>query len=185
MNSIILDYIKFNFYEETMKQTQKKTYRFREGPFKNRDAKKIGKYLEQLHEENNKHLTPDVLVEYASNPDSPIHEYFDWNNKSAAKKYRLQQARLILNSLKVQIISYTNGKITSRVEINEFTNIKSPDEKQLVYRITTEAMENQYERDYILRNAIREISIWRMKYERLKELSEIINVVKIYERKLG
>jgi hypothetical protein len=57
------------------------------------DAQIIGEYIE-LHFPDG--VTPHQLLEVATPKSSPIHKYFDWNDESAAHKYRLDQARGII-----------------------------------------------------------------------------------------
>lgn len=50
-------------------------------------------------------LTPEHIVDAAKNKKSVLHCLFEWNNSEAAKQYRLQQARNIINNIHVTIIS--------------------------------------------------------------------------------
>ena len=42
-------------------------------------------------------VTPESVLEKAKDKKSELHKCFDWDDKSAANKYRLQQARQIIN----------------------------------------------------------------------------------------
>ena len=44
-----------------------------------------------------------VVLEDAQDKASPLHELFDWNNKTAAHQHRLHQAREIIGAVTVQI----------------------------------------------------------------------------------
>ena len=48
-------------------------------------------------------VTPDMLVAAASNRKHPLHEDFDWNDKTAAHQARLDTARSILASVRVTV----------------------------------------------------------------------------------
>ena len=67
-------------------------------------ANKFGRYFYSL-----KKRTPEGLVEAAADKKSPVHRLFEWNQRSAAHEYRLIQARVMINSLQVEIIT-ANGK---------------------------------------------------------------------------
>jgi len=65
--------------------------------YQNRKAKTpkaqvIDSELERLHNEEG-HVSPTNVLGSASDPDSPLHNYFEWDNEVAGHKYRLQQAR--------------------------------------------------------------------------------------------
>jgi len=65
--------------------------------------------LQALADESNGRLTPDAVVEDASDPDSPLHLYFEWNDTNAARQWRLEQARALIRS--VQVV-FRNSKET-------------------------------------------------------------------------
>ena len=58
--------------------------------------------LEEL--ETKGRLVPTAVVEAAADPDSPLHNYFTWDNDEAAKAYRLEQARRLIRSIRVVIV---------------------------------------------------------------------------------
>lgn len=63
----------------------------------------IVKRLSQLTKLNKGTLTPKAVVEDARDPDSPLHEHFDWDDTSAAERYREEQARGLIRQVKVVI----------------------------------------------------------------------------------
>jgi hypothetical protein len=44
-------------------------------------------------------LTPERIVEEARQPSSPLHSYFEWDDKIAAERHRLNQARILLRTI--------------------------------------------------------------------------------------
>lgn len=52
-------------------------------------------------------LTPNLIIEVAKNPGSILHEFFEWDDKKAGHSHRLQQARNLITSVKVTIVSET------------------------------------------------------------------------------
>jgi hypothetical protein len=46
-------------------------------------------------------LSPEDVVQAARDPDSPLHSQFDWNDDEAAAKWRLEQARTLIRSVRV------------------------------------------------------------------------------------
>lgn len=80
----------------------------RGAPFSDKDAQAIGEYLTRIGAE----FTPNDVLEAARNPRSPIHRYFDWDDTSAAEKYRLHQARNLVNSIQIEFIGRTSTHVT-------------------------------------------------------------------------
>lgn len=53
-------------------------------------------------------LTPEVVVDAAKDPDSILHEYFEWDNKVAGAAYRIGQARALMAHAARVKITYEN-----------------------------------------------------------------------------
>jgi hypothetical protein len=45
-------------------------------------------------------VTPELLLEIASDPSHPLHSEFEWDNAEAANKYRLEQAAQMIRASK-------------------------------------------------------------------------------------
>lgn len=67
------------------------------------------RHLEKL----NGYITPEIIVADAQDPDSPLHGEFCWDKTEAAHKYWLHQARKIISSVQITII--TESKTVSTV----------------------------------------------------------------------
>lgn len=48
-------------------------------------------------------LTARAVVADASDPSSPLHSYFEWDDSVAAKNYRMEQARRLISHVSVEI----------------------------------------------------------------------------------
>jgi hypothetical protein len=56
----------------------------------------IAKELNRLAKKHRGNLTPEVVLEAAKDPASPLHSRFEWDDDVAAHKWRLEQARVLL-----------------------------------------------------------------------------------------
>ena len=94
----------------------KKKFKARTGaPFSIKDVQKIGEELELIKQKTN--LTSSNVVTKAKSPESILHKYFEWNNTSAAKNWRLQQARNIVNHV-VEVIVISGKQVEERAFFN-------------------------------------------------------------------
>jgi hypothetical protein len=66
----------------------------------------LRKLLLELEDEAGR-LTPEHVVEAARNPESPLHQEFTWNNDAAAENWRLHQARHLVRTLLVTVVTST------------------------------------------------------------------------------
>jgi hypothetical protein len=48
-------------------------------------------------------ITPDAVVHAAEVPTNPLHGYFEWDDSKAGHAYRVDQARNLIRSVKVQV----------------------------------------------------------------------------------
>lgn len=48
-------------------------------------------------------ITPDAVLADAKSPKSPLHDQFEWDDSEAAKQWRLNQARELIRSVRVDI----------------------------------------------------------------------------------
>jgi hypothetical protein len=75
-------------------------------------AQKYGEFLWKLKEDNGEVLKPSFVVKKAKPKSSPIHDFFEWDDKVASLKYREWQARYLLGEIEVvEIIDDKEEKI--------------------------------------------------------------------------
>jgi EAL domain-containing protein (putative c-di-GMP-specific phosphodiesterase class I) len=48
-------------------------------------------------------LTPEAVVKEAADPASPLHRYFEWDNRKAAHQFRIEQARRLIRSVEIDV----------------------------------------------------------------------------------
>lgn len=57
--------------------------------------KLIASALRALEDDRGR-LSPEIVVKAAENPESPLHQYFEWDDAKAARIHRLEQARRLI-----------------------------------------------------------------------------------------
>lgn len=77
-----------------------KTYKYSWSKAYSVKAQVVGDILQRLPSRSS-----DELLKAASDPDSPLHAEFDWDDTSAARKYRQTQARTMIACLRVEVIN--------------------------------------------------------------------------------
>lgn len=70
--------------------------------YSDKDAKVIGPVLTELAEHGG--VTTRDVVDAARSQNSPLHRYFEWDDKIAADKFRLETARAMLANIRVRYI---------------------------------------------------------------------------------
>lgn len=63
----------------------------------------VDRELDRIHKKYGA-VTPSKILEDASDPKSPLHRYFEWDDSEAARKYRLAQAAAMLQASKMVVV---------------------------------------------------------------------------------
>lgn len=77
----------------------------------NREA--IDTRIDHLCALNGGRITAEIYVEDARSADSPLHETLEWDNDKAAHEHRINQARAIIASVRVRMI--TESRVLSTI----------------------------------------------------------------------
>lgn len=132
-------------------------------------VQEYGEFLWKLKDENGDVLKPSFVVEKAKPKSSPIHDFFEWDDKVAGGKYREWQARYLLSQ--IEIIEVVDG---AEEPIKAFHNISITDandeSKERGYVTVENVRGNQDYLDIILDHAKKEIIGWEKRYSQYKKL---------------
>ncbi len=106
----------------------------------------IAARLAKIAEECGGNLTPDAVLEDARSKKSPLHDQFEWNDGEAAHKYRLDQARTLIRSVRVEVV--TESKTVSVVRY--LRNPEAPHREQGYADVVAIKDESDLARDALL-----------------------------------
>lgn len=138
------------------------------------DAQKVGEALEKLRNEAGA-LSPQRIVEAARPAQSPLHSYFDWNDTTAAEKYREQQAAHLLRSIVVTKAPGVDLKAPTRafVSVRQVADDHDAeeDEPPATYTSISEAVRVVDYREQLINDALRDLDAYRIKYQLLSDLT--------------
>lgn len=110
-------------------------------------------------------LTPQQVVVAATPEDSELHRYFEWDDSKAAAKHRLHQARSLIRSCRITVIT----RPEETVAVRAFVNV--PDTG---YVPTETALTDPAQRDVVLQQLQRDIAALRRKYGALIDVDAAI-----------
>lgn len=131
-------------------------------------------------------VTSEAFLDYSRNEDSETHNMFEWDDTIAAEKFRLSQARWIINQIEVEIVYDKKEPEQMEVEflqsagpINSFVNVETKSVgKRAVYHNVVRAMQDDNSRKVVLRNALYELNAFKNKYRCFKEFAGVIKEIK-------
>lgn len=127
-------------------------------------------YLELLDlAHNNGHLTADAVVEAASDPSSPLHNAFIWDDEVAGHQYRLHQARMLIGRYKITLVETPDIVVSVRA----FTSMPTDDGNR-GWQPTEEIFATTEGRRIALEQAAREVNNLRKKYQNLVDFDAVL-----------
>lgn len=139
-----------------------------------KSAQKIGERLLALAGSIEK-VTPDMAVQDAMNPRSPLHRYiFDVDDAAAAYEYRLDKARNILRSLVTYYVDNQGVKIRARA-----WHAVRDESAHIVYRPSTFVWKDVDASQQVIDRAKAELESWVSRYEEYKMLSKAVKAAKL------
>lgn len=172
---------------------ESKKYAWRSGYSYRVPANTVGSVLEKIEKEQGA-VTKEAFLEYSRNENSETHELFEWNDSTAAEKYRLIQAGKVITQLEVSVEYAEPVNKDINVEVHEahhkpvsysaFVNVQKRATGVVAsYMNTEKAMSDEITRKQVLENAMQELRVFKRKYEQCKELAEIFEAIERLEAK--
>ncbi|MCA0425033.1 MAG: hypothetical protein LCH61_17250 [Proteobacteria bacterium] len=132
----------------------------------------VGEHLELLRKREHGELTPEDVVADARNPNSPLHQFFEWDDSEAAQQHRLGQARGLIRAVVAIYVSEDKPAVRTKA----FIHISEPGAPH--YREASHALSMQKTRDMVLQRAWGELMQWKRRYQDLAEFAELVPVIK-------
>lgn len=123
-------------------------------------------------------LKPEAVVEFAQNPETALHECFEWDDGIAAHQWRLQQARMLI---RIMVTTLPN----EQVQIKAFVSLKPDRHEGTGYRSIVTVLSNDDLRAQMLQDALDEMRTFRKKYRNLRELVGVFEAMERAERELS
>lgn len=134
-------------------------------------AQTAGEYLRELDE--NGGLTAERLLDESRPEKALLHGCFEWDDTSAAEAHRLWQARYFIGNI---IVTQIEEKLV--IPTRAFVNVTDASHTQkAVYRPVRIALSDGDSREIVLANALRELEIFKSKYQMLSELTDVIAAI--------
>lgn len=113
-------------------------------------------------------VTPTQVLEKARSEETELHKCFDWNDESAAEKWRIHTARSVLNHLVIKVPEQTE-KPAPRIFYKT--------SQEVGYQRTEYIIKDIDEYQQLLEQAMRELRIFKEKYKMLTELNELFELI--------
>lgn len=163
---------------------RKTQYQFRQGSRLPQDkADVVGRELERLEQAGA--VTAQRVVKAAKSRNNPMRSLFEWDDSKASEQYRLEQARHLIRSVEV-VIEYEKSKAAPPMRAYvAFDAHEAPVDADNRYVATHVVMSNASARERWLRQAMRELTSWRNRYQQFAEFAAIFSEIDKVTTKLN
>jgi len=131
-------------------------------------------------------LTAENLLRKASKKSSLLYEFFDWDNSSAGEKWRLGQARQLINEIKIIVEDkemYAFESVNVTIKEAGVSNNKNSKFGVREYKPIIEIMNNEDYRNQLIHRALSEANYWKERHAELKELNLIFASIDTEKKK--
>lgn len=128
--------------------------------------KLIEQELASIQEQHEGLLKAEDVVAFARNPESALHECFDWDDSEAAENWRLSQARAVIR-LCVTVISEETAPVRA------FVSLPSDRTNGGGYRSTRDVINDEVRRGELLADAMARLQATKRKYATLQALEPV------------
>lgn len=134
------------------------------------NAQEAGEIMDRLAREGN--LTPQALVDEARPEESPLHKGFDWDDASAAEKYRRAQAVTMIRAVVV-----SESEIMDEGSADVKVKVFNLPQKGTSYESLKTILVDEEKSDSLIDRALAELRTYREKYSQLERLSKLMTVI--------
>ena len=135
-----------------------------------------------IKNQNNGFVDPVVVVGFARDPLTALHNRFEWDDTEAAEKYRIWQARMIIRMELVVIPVEGTKEKTVRSFVSLISDRKAEQDKG--YRFMVDVLSDDDLRKQLLDEAHRDMLLFRRKYSQLHELAKVFEAMdEMYSQK--
>ncbi len=134
-------------------------------------ARRYGAHLEFLMLHNEAPLQARDVVADAKLDASPLHDYFDWNDSSAAESWREEQARYLLRNIQIEVETVSGEKCDVRFAyavVGKQTH---------GYVSFPQVQQSEEYRQQVIEMALAELASWRKKYNTYAELFPVVEAI--------
>lgn len=134
------------------------------------DANKIGRELEQINDISE--LTNKEVLEYAEkHRDSELAKCFDWDDKSASRKWRLTQATQVLCNIAIVIKDEPIEK--TRV----YVSTRKKDDEKRTFKKLVDVLDDDEEYKALVEKAKTELNNCQDKYRNIVRLQDLKDII--------
>ncbi len=143
------------------------------GSFIKADAEKVGEQLETIRERDGG-VTPDAVVLASKPKRAPLHGHFEWNDRVAAHKHRLEQASHVIRCIRVKVPDGDEER-----QVRAFYRMPAEQGQRSYYVGVRQVADDKGLRSEITDMAMRDIGRLYARFEELEDIPKFKRWLKV------
>jgi hypothetical protein len=146
-------------------------YQWKEGSRIPVKAQVAGEQIARLTERNGGHLAPSDVVDDARPEGSPLHPAFEWDNGVAGEKFREEQARQMIRSIRV-----VHEHAGQEQSVLGYVHVELA-ETGPAYVTTARAVSEADLQEQMIADALKSLEAWRHRHQHIVALGPLLRAV--------
>jgi hypothetical protein len=131
----------------------------------------VGAVFEEL-EDSFGSVTAENFLNASRPEESPTHKLFEWEDHKAAENYRMHQARVIINDIRIEVV--VDEK---KMKLPAYVNVSRGDDVAK-YQWTPRVFQVEETREIVLARARNELESFMVKYQKFEEFAGVIAAIR-------
>lgn len=137
------------------------------------DAQTAGEELERIYKRDGI-ITPEKVLEDNTETGTPLHNCFEWDNTAAAHKYRVKQAKEI-----IQTIIFVPDSVPQSPPVRAFVSVSKD------FHPISVVLDDDSMKESLLSCAVSELKAFQRKYQTLSELAGVFKEIDALDESRG
>lgn len=125
---------------------------------------------EELRAKLHREVKPHDVVKDAENVNSPYHRHFEWDDSKAGPKFRLQQARQLLQNLKLIYHDEEGNKVSVRKYVRVLLSTPADHELKSGYAPRLKVLKTSHLREQVVEMAKQMLESFKRRFRMFAEI---------------
>lgn len=130
----------------------------------------LREHLQAIYDERGE-LTPALVVDLARDEKHPLHGRFEWDDTTAAEKFRVRQAHDLIKSVR---ITFSSPRTGDDISIRAFHAIRQPDGQKFAYQPTQIVVQDPIAAQLIIGQMQRDWMNLKRRWEAFQEFWDLV-----------
>ena len=150
---------------------------------KEANRRQLTEALREIAAAHDGRLIAEDVVDAARDPDSPLHDHFEWDDEKAGDAFRLIQAGMLIRRIKVHVMRDDGDGAAKMMTVRSLVSLPEARANRAGYESIDTVLGDKRKREELLAQALKDMEALQRRYDNLTELSEVWGAMKRVRRR--